>query len=81
MLRLLRAIPLKELASGLQRLQAAAFSRDVSLEATEHLSALFGDVGAPGAVMVVRATEGLEDPRAIAESCVALSQELIRAIR
>ncbi len=79
-LRLLRAIRLEELASGLQRLQAAAFSRDVSLEAIEHLSALFGDVGAPGTGMVVRATEGLEDPHAIAESCVTLTQELLRAL-
>jgi hypothetical protein len=31
--------------------------------------------------MVVRATEGLEDPRAIAESCVVLADELVNSFR
>lgn len=80
-LRLLRAIPIEQLATSLQRLQHEPFSSEVTREAVEHLHALFGNVDTPGTVMVVRATEGLEDPRAIAESCVALADELIRALR
>lgn len=80
-LRLLRAIPLEQLSAGLQRLQAEALSRVVTQEAIDHLRALFGSVDAPGAVMVVRATEGLEDPLGIAESCVVLADELISALR
>jgi hypothetical protein len=80
-LRLLRAIPIEQLAASLQRLQHEPFSREVTREAIEHLYALFGNVDAPGTVMVVRATEGLEEPQPIAESCTALTDELIRALR
>jgi len=53
----------------------------VTREALDRLRALFGMTNAPGTLMAVRATERLEDPAAIAESCAALSDELLQALR
>jgi hypothetical protein len=80
-LRLLRAIPVERLARELRELGDSALAGDVTREAIEHLQALFGATSSSGAVMVVRATERLEDPNVMAESCVALTDDLIRALR
>jgi hypothetical protein len=80
-LRLLRAVPLERLAQGLRELGDSTLAGDVTREATEHLQALFGATSSPGTVMVVRATERLEDPSVMAASCVALADDLIRALR
>ena len=58
-----------------------AHAGDVTREAIEHLQALFGATSSSGTVMVVRATERLEDPNVMAASCVALADDLIRALR
>lgn len=80
-LRLLRAIPVERLAQGLRELGDSALAGEVAREAIAHLQTLFGAATSPGTVMVVRATERLEDPRFIAASCVALADDLIRALR
>lgn len=80
-LRLLRAIPIERLAQGLRDLGDSTLAGDVTREAIEHLQALFGATSSSGTVMVVRATERLEDPGVMAESCVALADDLIRALR
>ena len=78
-LRLLRAIPVERLAQGLRELGDSTLAGDVTREAIEHLQALFGATSSSGTVMVVRATERLEDPSVMAASCVALADDLIRA--
>ena len=80
-LRLLRAIPVERLAQGLRELGDSTLAGDVTREAIEHLQALFGATSSSGTVMVVRATERLEDPNVMAASCVALADDLIRALR
>ena len=80
-LRLLRAIPVERLARGLRELGDSTLAGDVTREAIEHLHALFGATSSSGTVMVVRATERLEDPSIMAASCVALADDLIRALR
>jgi hypothetical protein len=80
-LRLLRAISVERLAQGLRELGGSALAGDVTREAIAHLEALFGATTSPGTVMVVRATERLEDPSVMAASCVALADDLIRALR
>jgi len=80
-LRLLRAIPVERLAYGLRELGDSTLAGDVTHEAIAHLQALFGAISSPGTVMVVRATERLEDPTVMAASCVALMDDLTRALR
>ena len=80
-LRLLRVIPSRELAAGLRRLQGEMVSAEVTREAVAQLDALFGSTRSVGTQMAVRATERLEDPAAIAESCVALTRELLDLVR
>ncbi|MEX2662848.1 MAG: hypothetical protein WD227_13035 [Vicinamibacterales bacterium] len=79
--RLLRAIPVEPLARGLRELGDSTLAGDVTRAAIEHLQALFGATSSPGTVMVVRATERIEDPNVMAASCVALADDLIRALR
>jgi hypothetical protein len=64
-LRLLRAIPVERLVQGLRELGVSALAGDVTHEALTHLQTQFGTTNSPGAVMVVRATERLEDPAVI----------------
>ncbi len=79
-LRLLRAISTETLAHGLRELRQSALAGEVTREAIDHLRDLFGTTAAPGTLMAVRATERLEDPAAIAESCVVLTDELLQAL-
>ena len=78
-LRILR-MPTATLAHGLHRLLADSVAGDVTREAVVHLTTLFGSASSAGAQMVVRATERLEDPIAIARSCELLSNELLEAL-
>ena len=80
-LRLLRAIPVARLAKGLRELGDSTLAGDVTREAIEHLQTLFGATSSAGTVMVIRATERLEDPRVMSASCVALADDLTRAVR
>ena len=78
--RLLRGIDTASLVKSIRRLEDQDVSRAVTGEALELLLHLFGAPGAKGVEMVVRATEGLEDPATIRASCVALASELLEAI-
>ena len=80
-LRLLRAIPSRELAASLTRLRQETVSAEVTREAIAQLDALFGSTRSVGTQMAVRATERLEDPAVIAESCEALTRELLDLVR
>lgn len=80
-LRLLRAVPTAALATGLHRLLSEAVAQEVAHEAVDHLAQLFGTTAAPGTQMAVQATERLEDPAAIAGSCVALTAALLEEVR
>jgi hypothetical protein len=79
--RLLRAIPIERLAQGLRELGGNALAGEVTREAISHLQGLFGTTSSAGTVMVVRATERLEDPTVMAASCAALSDDLLRSLR
>jgi hypothetical protein len=76
-LRLLRGIPVERLAQSMRELANKPLSADVTRESIDYLQTLFGTTAATGTLMVVRATERLEDSRVIAESCVLLARELI----
>ena len=75
-LRLLRGVEARRLADGLRRLRQESVYAAVTGEAISLLEELFGSNRAVGTQMAVRATERLEDPSVIAESCVALVREL-----
>jgi hypothetical protein len=80
-LRLLRGVESRRLADGLRRLRQESVSATVTSEAITQLADLFGSPDAVGTQMAVRATERLEDPRVIAESCTALTRELLSLVR
>jgi hypothetical protein len=80
-LRLLRGVESRRLADGLLRLRQESVSTTVTSEAVAYLEDLFGSPDAVGTQMAVRATERLEDPRVIAESCTALTRELLSLVR
>jgi hypothetical protein len=80
-LRLLRGVESRRLADGLIRLRQESVSATVTGEAITLLSDLFGSPDAVGTQMAVRATERLEDSRVIAESCTALTRELLSLVR
>ena len=76
-LRLLRAVPLDAFDSRLRVLREDPLAGVVTREALGHLRDLFGTTRAVGTLMTVRATTPLEDPATIANSCVALVEELL----
>jgi hypothetical protein len=80
-LRLLRGVESRRLADGLNRLRQESVSATVTDEAITLLADLFGAADAIGTLMAIRATERLEDPGVIAESCAALTQELLSLVR
>lgn len=80
-LRLLRGVESRLLADGLIRLRQESVSATVTGEAIALLADLFGSADAVGTRMAIRATERLEDPRVIAESCTALTRELLSLVR
>lgn len=79
-LRLLRGVEARRLADGLIRLRQEEVSAAVTGEAIELLADLFGSARAVGTLMAIRASERLEDPTVIAESCAALTRELLSLI-
>jgi hypothetical protein len=78
--RLLQSVPIEKLAEGLRRLRIEPLSTAVTAEAVVYLKNLFTTPDALGSQMVVRATEGVEDPLRIARSCQILATELLAAI-
>lgn len=78
--RLLRAVPTEVVASGINKLLGASASRQVTQEALQLMSGLFGMQEARGAQMAARALDPLEDPATTAASCAALAGDLVLAI-
>ena len=79
-LRLLRGVESRRLADGLMRLRQEEVSAAVTGEAILLLADLFGSARAVGTLMAIRASERLEDPAVIAESCAALTRELLSLV-
>jgi hypothetical protein len=73
----LRGVESRRLANGLIRLRQEPVSAAVTAEAITLLADLFGSVRGVGTQMAIRATERLEDPEVIAQSCEALTRELL----
>jgi hypothetical protein len=80
-LRILRSITTEVLVNGLRRLLADPLSEEVTREATTHLAVLFGSASGVGTQMVMRATERLEDPGEMAQSCELLTNDLLLTLR
>jgi len=78
-LRLLRFADTDHLAGTLTKLAANPVAGKVTRDARDFLKDLFGERGASGAQMAVRASVGLEDELAIALSCETLAQRLLGA--
>jgi hypothetical protein len=78
-LRLLRFADTDRLAGQLTKLAANPVAGKVTQDARDFLKELFGERGASGAQMAVRASVGLEDELAIALSCETLAQRLLGA--
>lgn len=79
-LRLLRGVESRRLADGLIRLRQEPISAAVTSEAITLLADLFGSGRAVGTEMAIRATERLDDPEVIAQSCAALTRELLSLV-
>ena len=77
--RLLRAIDAAEMATEFELLQSHEISSRVTSEALSMFLNLFSTASDMGTQLVVRAVRGLEDPDFIAESSIALSQDLLEA--
>jgi hypothetical protein len=70
-----------EIDEGLESAMALSSPGDVTREALTHLQMQFGATTSTGTVMVVRATQRLEDPDMIAAPRVVLADELISAFQ
>jgi hypothetical protein len=79
--RLLYHISTEEMATGMQRLLEHELSDDVTAEAIVYLEQHFVRPDAAGIELVMQHIEALENPEYIAASCVALSQDLLDALR
>lgn len=75
-LRLLRAIPLDEMAHGMQQLLASDLAGDVTREAIQLADGMLRQPDHTGPVMAARAAGGLEDPDVIAASLAALYNDV-----
>ena len=77
--RLLRSIETTVMASEFGLLLSHEISSRVTSEALQKFRDLFGARSGKGAELVVQHIRGLEDSAFIAQSCVALSQDLLEA--
>ena len=78
--RLLRAVTAADMASEFGVLLAHEVSREVTSDALAMFERLFGARSGAGTGLVVQHVLGLEDPDFIAESSVALGQDLLEAV-
>lgn len=76
-LRLLQAVPTQHLAQAFRQLLDSPVAFEVTKEALTALRDLFLRARDPGARMAVRAAGPLAVPEQIAESCVALTKDLL----
>ena len=80
-LRLLRGSETEPLAATLADLTEDPRASEITQASLEYLAKLFGAEDAVGTRLAVRATAGLEDPDTIAASCVALTSDLLAALK
>ena len=78
--RLLQGTETAPLAATLSRLARDSLAGSITLESMNHLPDLFGHEEANGIQMLVRATEGLEDPAILAASCTTLAHDLLGSL-
>ena len=79
--RLLQAVETVELINEINILAAAVVSAEVTVEAMAGFHELFGTPTGAGTVLVAEHITGIEDRDVIIASSIALSQELIEAMR
>lgn len=79
-LRLLRAVSVRELADGLGRLRRDTLSRAVTERALAALPELFGRAESPASLMAAAAAAPAEPIDVIAASCAALVGELLATV-
>jgi len=79
--RLVRAVTTGDLASRFDVLRGDHRSRQVTATALEQLPVLFGRPNSPGCLMAARAAQPLEDSDILAASLVALTDDLLLALR
>ena len=77
--RLLRTVTAADMASEFRVLLVHEVSRQVTSDALAMFERLFGARSGVGSGLVVQHVLGLEDPDFMAESSVALSQDLLEA--
>lgn len=78
--RLLRSVKTPHLAAGVTLLIGNGLSSTVTSEAMDTFREYFGDTTSVGVQMVLRHIRGIEPEDIISASCVALSQDLLKAI-
>lgn len=78
--RLLQGVSTEALSASIRRLLANDISAEVTRGALDLLSDRFGTSIGVGVEMVVRATEGLEDPATIRASCQVLAAALLESL-
>jgi len=79
-LRLLQAVPTAGLAQSFLALVQDAMAQEVTRETLASLKTLFAAPRGVGSQMAVRAAGPLADADAIAESCAALTMDLLQAV-
>ncbi|MBU6427986.1 MAG: hypothetical protein KGR26_03160 [Cyanobacteria bacterium REEB65] len=79
-LRILRGVETDRLSEGLRRLSRHEKAGNVTGEAIDYLNAEFRQLGGFGSQLAVKATEHIEDPALIAQSCAILTDALVRAM-
>jgi hypothetical protein len=80
-LRILRGVPTDALATGFTTMRGDDVSRQVAATGLDHLQSLFGRARLAGCNLAAQAAEGLESDETIRQSCVALTAELVSALR
>ncbi len=78
--RLLQATETSQLAQTFKRLLTNDLSKKVTGDALKLLDTLFSTADSEGLRQVVEAIGPLDDPKTIAASCAALTQDLLRAV-
>jgi len=80
-LRLLQAVPTGDLAKRLERLRREEVSGFVTALAVENLAKMFGTPRSAGCAMAARAAAPLESEDVVAAAAVALSFDLMEALK
>jgi len=77
---LLREVTTADLANGIRTAMGSEVAAEVTEVALGFLRELFSESSQTGCQMAAAAVTGLESPETVAESCAALTQELLQEI-